>query len=99
MELEKKHFYAVKQSPMAFTGPEFKKALPTLNSDLYALSVGRRLDVDDLYAVYPNGEFILSLTKDTLLSTGFATSNKHTAHQSSTFGPAMLQVTPSSMFL
>jgi hypothetical protein len=95
MELPQKHFYAVKQSPMAFTAPETSEVLKSLPGAFYALSVGRSFDVEDVFAVYPNGEMILSLTKDTITSTGLSTDNKHSAHQSATFGPAMLSIAPS----
>jgi hypothetical protein len=79
---------------MDFTAPQFKSFLDDLGA-LFALSIGRRIDVDDIYAVYPNGELGMSLTKDTLFTTGFATNNKVMSHRRRTQSPAYSEIAPS----
>lgn len=99
MEPVSKHFYAAKLAPMTYTEDSIRSQLCNLKTEFCALSVGRKLDVEDVYAIYPNGEMILSLTQDTIQHTGFSTDNKHTAHQSHTLGPKMLEISPSSTFI
>lgn len=79
---------------MAFTDDSIRRPLSDLKSEFCALSIGRRFDLEDVFGVYPNGEFILSLSSDTLQQTGLSTDNKHSAHQSRTLGPAILDITP-----
>lgn len=95
MELQQKHFYSVKQSPMDFTAKETKEFIKSSIVDVYAISVGRKTDTDDVFAIYPHGEMVLSLTKDTYTSTGLSTDNKYSTRQSATYGPAMLDIAPS----
>ena len=79
---------------MDFTTPAFKAFKKELGS-LSALSVGRRIDVDDVFAVYLSGELGLSLTKDTFITTGFATSNEVAGHRKHTQSPAYSEIAPS----
>lgn len=80
---------------MDFTAKETKEFIKSSIVDVYAISVGRKTDTDDVFAIYPHGEMVLSLTKDTYTSTGLSTDNKYSTRQSATYGPAMLDIAPS----
>lgn len=82
---------------MVFCDEQVKKRLFSLGRP-YALSIGRRIDVDDAFAIYPSGELLLSLTKDTFMSTGFSTDNKHSRHRNATFETKALDLAPSCTY-
>lgn len=81
---------------MAFTSDSFKQLKASSKSDFYALTSMRRFDMEDVFAVYPSEELVLSLQKDTFVSTGLSKSNQHTFHNSETLSPKTLEITPSS---
>lgn len=83
---------------MDWTSDSFKAVKTSSKSEFYALTSMRKFDVEDVFAIYPSGELVLSLQKDTFVSTGLSKSNPHTFHNNETLSPKTLEITPSSMY-
>lgn len=69
MEPLTKHFYAFKCEPSVLLSNEFISQLVE-TGELYALAPYRKLDVDTTLSLYPNGDLVLGLQKDTYVALG-----------------------------